>query len=119
MLAQTVREVEAAVRAGRVTPTVRANFQAAMMLLREEKAKTVADAELNERRRTEQLKRLDGIAAILARIAVGDVRLLALLSEEAAGSMGAGGARGSAPDPHHTFARFPAAAQYRARLGGG
>ena len=83
MLAQTVREVEAAVRAGRVTPTVRANFQAAMMLLREEKAKTVADAELNERRRTEQLKRLDGIAAILARIAVGDVRLLALLSEEA------------------------------------
>ena len=83
VLAQNVREVEAAVNAGRVTPSVRASFQAVTLLLREEKARVVSGQSTGDRRKDEQLKRLDGIAAILGRIAVRDSRLLALLSDDA------------------------------------
>jgi hypothetical protein len=83
VLAQTVREVEAAVRRGRVTPAVRTTFQAVALLLREERARVRADAATGERQRGEQLKRLEGIAAILARIAVRDAGLLALLADDA------------------------------------
>jgi hypothetical protein len=89
VLAQTVREVEGAVRRGRVTPTVRTTFQAVTLLLREERARVQADVAGTARRRAEQLKRLDGIAAILAQIAVRDAGLLALLAEDAALSDGA------------------------------
>ncbi len=89
VLAQTVREVEAAVRAGRVTPTVRTTFQAVTLLLREERARVRADSGVSESRRAEQLKRLDGIAEILARIAVREAGLLALLAEDADVSYGA------------------------------
>ena len=89
VLARTVREVESAVRAERVTPAVRTTFQAVTLLLREERARVRADSGVSESRRTEQLKRLDGIAEILARIAVRDAGLLALLAEEADVSYGA------------------------------
>ncbi|MFD2091502.1 DEAD/DEAH box helicase [Blastococcus deserti] len=81
-LARAVREVEAAVQRGRVTPAVRTQFQAIALLMREEHARARA-GEGSDARRTEQLKRLDGIATILARTAVRDSGLLALLSEDA------------------------------------
>ena len=83
LLARTVRELEAAVQRGRVTPAVRTKFQATALLLREERARVQADAGTGEGQRAEQLKRLDGIATILATTAVREARLLALLADEA------------------------------------
>ena len=82
VLARTAGEVEAAALRGRVTPAVRTKFQAAALLLRDERARVRAAAGSGSRR-AEQLKRLDGIAAILARTAVRDAGLLALLAEDA------------------------------------
>ena len=79
-LARTVREVEAAARRGRVTPAVRTKFEAAALLLRDERARVRAAAG-SDSHRAEQLKRLDGVAAILATTAVQDAGLLALLDE--------------------------------------
>jgi hypothetical protein len=81
VLARTAREIEAAARRGRVTPAVRTKFQALAMLLRDERARVQA-APGNGSHRAEQLKRLDGIAAILAATAVQDAGLLALLAED-------------------------------------
>jgi hypothetical protein len=80
VLARTVREVEAAARRGRVTPALRTKFEAVALLLREERARVRAAAG-SDSRRAEQLKRLDGIATILATTAVQDAGLLALLAE--------------------------------------
>src|SRR6185312_2960420 len=80
VLSRTVREVEAAVRRGPVTPAVRTQFQAVAMLLRDERARVQA-APGNGSHRAEQLKRLYGIAAILAATAVRDGGVLALLAE--------------------------------------
>jgi len=82
VLAQAAREVEEAARRGRVTPAVRAKFQAVALLLRDERARVRAAAS-TDAYRTEQLKRLDGIATILATTAVRDAGLLALLAEDA------------------------------------
>ena len=68
---------------GRVTPSVRTKFQAVALLLREERARVRADSTLGDARRGEQLKRLDGVAQILATTAVRDSGLLALLAEDA------------------------------------
>ena len=81
VLARTAREVEAAARRGRVTPAVRTKFQAVALLLRDERARVRAAAGTDSRR-AEQLKRLDGIATILATTAVRDAGLLALLAED-------------------------------------
>jgi superfamily II DNA or RNA helicase len=81
VLSRTVREVEAAALRGRVTPAVRTKFQAAALLLRDERARIRAATGTGSRR-DEQLKRLDGIAAILATTAVRDAGLLALLAED-------------------------------------
>jgi hypothetical protein len=81
VLARTAREIEAAALRGRVTPAVRTKFQALAMLLRDERARVQA-APGNGSHRAEQLKRLDGIAAILAATAVQDAGLLALLAED-------------------------------------
>jgi hypothetical protein len=83
VLARAVRDVEAAADRGRVTPAVRTKFQAVALLVREEHARVKSDAALSDARRTEQLKRLDGVATILAKTAVRDSGLLALLSEDA------------------------------------
>jgi SNF2-related domain/Helicase conserved C-terminal domain len=82
VLSRTVREVEGAVQRGRVTPAVRVKFQAVALLLRDERARVRA-ATVSSSHRGEQLKRLDGIAAILAATAVRDTGLLALLAEDA------------------------------------
>jgi len=82
VLARTARDVEAAARRGRVTPAVRTKFQAVALLLREERARVRAAAG-SDSHRAEQLKRLDGIATILATTAVRDAGLLALLAEDA------------------------------------
>jgi hypothetical protein len=83
VLARTVREVEAAAQRGRVTPAVRTTFRAVALLLRDERARVRADADVSDSRRAEQLKRLDGLATILATAAVQDAGLLALLAEDA------------------------------------
>jgi hypothetical protein len=80
-LYRAVREVEAAARRGRVTPAVRTRYQAVALLLREERARVRA-ASGSGRHQAEQLKRLDGIATILAATAVQDAGLLALLAED-------------------------------------
>ena len=82
VLARTVREVEAAVRRGRVTPSLRTKFQAVALVLRDERARVRSSAG-SDGSRAEQLKRLDGIATILATTAVRDAGLLALLAEDA------------------------------------
>jgi hypothetical protein len=89
VLAQTVREVEAAVHGGRVTPAVRTTLQAVTLVLREKRARVRADSAGSDSQRAQQLKRLDAIAAILVRIAVRDAGLLALLAEDAGVSDGA------------------------------
>lgn len=86
VLARAVREVEAAARRGRVTPAVRTQFQAVALLLREERARVQAGTGGSDGHRAEQLKRLDGIATILATTAVRDAGLLALLAEDAVAS---------------------------------
>jgi hypothetical protein len=81
-LSRTARELEAAARRGRVTPAVRTKLQAVAMLLRDERARVRAAAG-SDSYRAEQLRRLDGVATILATTAVRDAGLLALLAEDA------------------------------------
>ncbi len=83
VLARTVRQVEAAAQRGPATPSVRTKFQVVALLVREERARVKADQTSSEAHRAEQLKRLDGVATILATTAVRDTSLLALLAEDA------------------------------------
>ena len=83
VLARAVREVEAAAQRGPVTPAVRTKFQVVALLVREEHARVRAEETSSDAHRAEQLKRLDGIATILAKTAVRDPALLALLAEDA------------------------------------
>ena len=82
VLAKAVRDVELAVQRGRVRPSTRSTFQAIGLLVREERSR-VQTADLGESQRAEQLKRIDGIATILARTAARDSTLLTLLAEDA------------------------------------
>ncbi len=82
MLTRTVREVEAAAQRGRVLPSERTKFQVVAVLARQERARVRAEIS-RDARRTGMLKRLDGIALILAQIATLDTSLLALLPEDA------------------------------------
>lgn len=83
VLAGVVREIEGAVQRPPVRPAVRTKFQVVALLVREERARAMADGELTQAKRTELLKRLDGVATQLARIAARDTSLLALLADEA------------------------------------
>ena len=83
MLARAVREVEAAAQRGPVTSSVGTKFQVVALLVREERARVKADDTSSDAHRAEQLKRLDGIATILAKTAARDTSLLALLAEDA------------------------------------
>jgi hypothetical protein len=83
VLARAVRGVEAAAERGRVRPAGRTTFQVVALLVREERARVKADDSLGATRRAEQLKRLDGLATILAKTAARDTSLLALLAEDA------------------------------------
>jgi hypothetical protein len=83
VLARAAREVEAAVERRRVTPPVRTKFQVVALLVREEHARVRGERRSSQVHRVEQIKRLDGIATILAKTAVRDPALLALLAEDA------------------------------------
>lgn len=82
-LARAVREVESAVARRSAMPEVRAKFQVVALLAREERARVKVDPDLSEGRRGEELKRLDGIATILAQTAARDSTLFTLLDENA------------------------------------
>jgi hypothetical protein len=83
VLARVVREVEAAVARRSAMPDVRTKFQVVALLAREERLRVRADDTLSDARRGEELKRLDGIATILAQTAASDPRLFDLLAEDA------------------------------------
>ena len=83
VLARTVREVETAVQRGSAPPSVRTKFQVVALLVRQERARVRTDPKVSQAQRTELLKRLDGIAMILAQTAARDTSLLALLAEDA------------------------------------
>jgi superfamily II DNA or RNA helicase len=83
VLARAVREVEAAVQRGPVMPSVRTKFQVVALLVREERARIREDEASSEAHKADQLKRLDGVATILAKTAARDTSLLALLAEDA------------------------------------
>jgi hypothetical protein len=87
VLARKVREVEAKASDGKkLGPTNRTKFQVIAFLMREERARAKSDTELTDAARAEQLKRLDGIATILAKTAARDTSLIALLESESAPS---------------------------------
>jgi superfamily II DNA or RNA helicase len=83
VLARAVREVEARAQRGPVSPSARTKFQVVALLVREERARIKADAELTDAKKADQLKRLDGVATILAKTAASDTTLLSLLAEDA------------------------------------
>ncbi|MCU1552135.1 MAG: box helicase, partial [Glaciihabitans sp.] len=83
VLARAAREVEAAVQKGPLKPSNRARFQVAALLLREERARVKTDATLSESERSNEQKRLDGLAGILAKTAARDTSLIALLGDDA------------------------------------
>ncbi len=82
MLARVVTEVQADVARGAMKPSVRTKFQVVALLVREERARVKADETSTEAHRTTQLKRLDGVATILARTAARDTSLLALIADD-------------------------------------
>jgi SNF2-related domain/Helicase conserved C-terminal domain len=87
VLARKVREVEAKAADGKkLGPTNRTKFQVIAFLMREERARAKADPELTDAARAEQLKRLDGIATILAKTAARDTSLISLLESQSAPS---------------------------------
>ena len=117
VLARAVREVETAVERRRVTPTVRTKFQAVALLVREQRDRIREEHAGSQAHRAEQLKRLDGIATILAKTAVRDTALLALLDENASASDAAKSLKremlrsaGIEPAPEETAPPEPAAA---------
>jgi superfamily II DNA or RNA helicase len=83
VLARAVREVEAAVERAAIQSSVRTKFQVVALLVREERARVNADETYSDAYRAEQLRRLDGIATILAKSAARDTSLLALLADDA------------------------------------
>ncbi|MGQ0482751.1 MAG: DEAD/DEAH box helicase [Pseudonocardia sp.] len=82
LLARVAREVESAAQRGRMQPSDRTRFQVVAVLARRERTRVQAETG-NDTRRSGMLKRLDGIALILAQIATHDTSLLALLAEDA------------------------------------
>lgn len=83
LLARAVREVEASAQRGKATATNRTKFQVIALLMREERARVKTDDSVSESERVETLKRLDGIAAILAKTAARDTSLITLLEPTA------------------------------------
>lgn len=83
VLARAVREIENAAERGRVSPANRTKFQVIALLMREERARAKSDTEVSDADRAELLKRLDGVATILAKSAARDTSLIALLAEDA------------------------------------
>ncbi len=83
ILARAVREVESAAGRGKVAGINRTKFQAAALLIRDERARARDDTALTPAEKQEILKRLDGLAAIMAKTAARDTTLIALLAPDA------------------------------------
>jgi SNF2 family DNA or RNA helicase len=83
ILAREVRDVERSASRGQVTSLDRAKFQAIALLAREERTRVRGDEALSDQQRDAQLKRLEGIAMILAQIAAGQPSFFELLDENA------------------------------------
>ena len=83
VLARAVREVEAAAQRGQVKPSSRTKFQVVALLMREERARVKVDKAISDSERAEQMKRLDGVAQILAKTAARDTSLITLLGDAA------------------------------------
>jgi hypothetical protein len=83
VLARAVREVETAAQRGKLKPANRTKFQVIALLMREERAHAKTDPDLTDAERAEVLKRLDGIASILAKTAARDTSVLSLLDPDA------------------------------------
>ena len=80
VLARRVREVESRVASkGKASPTNRTKFLVVALLMRSERARVRDDLSLTPGTRADLLKRLDGIAGILAQIAARDTSLISLL----------------------------------------
>ena len=86
ILARKVREIEAKSQRGKLGPTNRVKFQVIAFLVREERARVKADPEIADAARAELLKRLDGVATILAKTAARDTSLIQLLEADQATS---------------------------------
>lgn len=86
ILARKVREVEAKAQRGKLGPTNRVKFQVIAFLVREERARVKADENISTAARVELLKRLDGVATILAKTAARDTSLIQLLEVDQATS---------------------------------
>jgi hypothetical protein len=86
ILARKVREVEAKSQRGKLGPTNRVKFQVIAFLVREERARVKADTAIADGQRAELLKRLDGVATILAKTAARDTSLIQLLEVDQAAS---------------------------------
>ena len=82
VLARAVRELESAVQHGPLSPGQRVHFQVVALLAREHRTDVRASSELTDAQKADELKRLDGIATILAKTATRDPSLFALLSDE-------------------------------------
>ncbi len=83
VLADIARDVDDAVRRPPTRPAVRTKFQVVALLVREERARLKSDVALTAAKRDQALKRLEGVATLLARIAARDTSLLELLAEDA------------------------------------
>ncbi|GAA4901833.1 SNF2 family DNA or RNA helicase [Actinomycetospora succinea] len=83
VLTRAVDEIGAALKKGRPTSATRTKFQAVALLLRDERARIRANDDLSDARKGDRLKKLDEIATSLAKTAVRDQALLALLGEDA------------------------------------
>ena len=82
VLARAVRELESAVQRGPLSPGQRVRFQVVALLVREHRHDVRQSTELTDSQKGDELKRLDGIATILAKTATRDPSLFGLLSED-------------------------------------
>lgn len=83
VLAKAVRQVEVDVQHGRVSGGLHSRFQAIALLARSERQRVRADEELTDAQRENELKRLDGIATILAQTTAREPSLFHLLDDDA------------------------------------
>lgn len=79
LLARAVREVEAGAQRGKANAQNRTKFHVIALLMREEHARLKTDESVTDAERSETMKRLDGVAGILAKTAARDTSLITLL----------------------------------------
>ncbi len=83
VLAKAVREVEHDVQRRQISNGTHTKFQVIALLARDERQRVRSDAGLTDAQRDGQLKRLDGIATILAQTAAREPQFFHLLADEA------------------------------------